>query len=182
MRVEESSENANFLPWIIIIECSLIAPPIPFRSSNALHCQTCLKHRSDYTLPLLKNIQCFSLPYRIKHKLLNRVCQVLKIQPLLTFLKSDLQWPQCSYTISWSNWALPQQDTRFPPSLYVFTLFPLSVVSLVVLNCVNLVQLELCFPESPSLHGSELGLTTGKCAWDLEGRSEAVAIALGGSV
>ena len=35
------------------------------------NCQTNLKHRSDYFPLLLKNIQCFPLPHRIKHKFLN---------------------------------------------------------------------------------------------------------------
>lgn len=61
-------------------------------------------------------------------------------------------------------------------------MFPLSVVSFVVFNFIRLVQLELSFPESSSLHGCELGLAKRKCVWDLQGRSKAAEVALGGSV
>lgn len=59
-----------------------------------------------------------------------------------------------------------------PPSLYVFIFLYLGYHSWFL--TVSLGQLELCFLESPSLHGSYIGIATGKCIRDLEGTCSSI--------
>lgn len=59
-----------FFPGLSLTETSLIASTYFLYKPQYFDFQgqICLKHRSDNVIPLLKNIQCFSLPYRIKYK------------------------------------------------------------------------------------------------------------------
>lgn len=122
--------------------------------SKRWHPMRDLKYRSDNAPPLLKNIQCVSMSYRIKYEFLNRAFNVLKKQCLLAF-NDDVFTHHLPVKLR-----SLQGRFLFPSFTLCFHYLPFSLrqKSLLFLNCAKIVKLEWCFLEFLTLYGSKLGL------------------------